>query len=88
MPERSQKVCVVTGVGAGTGAALCRRFAADGYQVAMLARSADQLARFAGEIEGTRAYPTDVADPAAVRETFAGIRRDLGPVSVLLHNAG
>ena len=35
----SERVCVVTGVGPGTGAALVRRFAADCYRVAMLART-------------------------------------------------
>jgi NADP-dependent 3-hydroxy acid dehydrogenase YdfG len=38
-----RKVCLVTGVGPGTGAALVRRFAQDGYAVAMLARSAERL---------------------------------------------
>src|SRR5436853_364208 len=40
----SEKICVVAGVGPGTGAALSRRFAAGGYRVAMLARDAGRLA--------------------------------------------
>ena len=88
MSQPSGKVCVVTGVGAGTGAALCRRFAAGGYRVAMMARSAEPLEKLAAEIDGARAYPTDVGDAAAVRSTFARIRADLGPVDVLLNNAG
>ena len=84
----SEPVCVITGVGPGNGTSLTRRFAADGYRVAMLARSADRLAALESEIEGSRGYPVDVGVPEAVRETFARIRSDLGPVDVLLHNAG
>ncbi|MBM4270132.1 MAG: SDR family NAD(P)-dependent oxidoreductase [Deltaproteobacteria bacterium] len=87
MSTTREGVCVVTGVGPGTGAALCRRFA-ETHRVAMLARSADALRELAGAIEGTRAYPTDVTDAEAVRSTFARIRSELGPVRVLLHNAG
>jgi NAD(P)-dependent dehydrogenase (short-subunit alcohol dehydrogenase family) len=54
----------------------------------MLARSADALAALEDAIPGARAFPTDVADVAAVRATFARVRRELGPVRVLLHNAG
>ena len=88
MVEAKAEVCVVTGVGAGTGAALCRRFGAAQYRVAMLARSADRLREFEREVEGSRGYPTDVTDAVAVRETFAKIRSEMGPVKVLLHNAG
>jgi len=84
----SKPVCVITGVGPGTGAALARRFSREGYSVAMLARTAERLAALEREIPDSRGYATDVADPAAVRATFARIRAELGPVDVLLHNAG
>ena len=38
------KVCLITGVGPGTGSALVRRFAEGGYSVAMLARNEERLA--------------------------------------------
>jgi len=82
------KVCVVTGVGPGTGAALARRFAAGGHRVAMVARSADRLSELASAIPGARGYPADVGDAAAVRDAFARIRAELGPVDTLLYNAG
>ena len=63
----SEKVCVVAGVGPGTGAALCRRFAAGGYRVAMLARDAQRLAALEREIEGSRGYAVDVTDAAGVK---------------------
>jgi NAD(P)-dependent dehydrogenase (short-subunit alcohol dehydrogenase family) len=81
------RVCVVTGVGPGTGAALARRFAADGYRVAMLARDATRLDKLAAELDGSAPYPVDVADLDALRAVLARVRADLGAPSVLLHNA-
>ena len=83
----SAKVCVVAGVGPGTGAALSRRFAAGGYRVAMLARDAQRLAALEREIEGSRGYAVDVTDAARVKAVAERIRSDLGTPNVLLHNA-
>jgi NAD(P)-dependent dehydrogenase (short-subunit alcohol dehydrogenase family) len=81
------RICVVTGVGPGTGAALARRFAADGYRVALFARNAERLEKLAAELPGARAYPVDVADLDALRAALARVRAELGAPSVLLHNA-
>ncbi|MEE2777157.1 MAG: SDR family NAD(P)-dependent oxidoreductase, partial [Acidobacteriota bacterium] len=81
------KVCVVAGVGPGTGASLTRRFAREGYQVAMLARSAGRIEAIAAEVLGTHAFAVDLTDREAVQATFAVIRERLGPVDVLLQNA-
>ena len=80
-------VCLVTGVGPGTGAALARRFARGGYHVAMLARNGDRLAALERELPGARGFVCDVGDQAAVAETVAAVRRDLGEPRVLVHNA-
>ncbi|HWP65897.1 MAG TPA: SDR family NAD(P)-dependent oxidoreductase [Candidatus Limnocylindria bacterium] len=84
----AKPVCLVTGVGPGTGLAVARRFAAGGYAVAMVARSAETLARFAEAVPGTYAVPADVTDPGAVTAAVARVRSDLGAPSVLVHNAG
>jgi NADP-dependent 3-hydroxy acid dehydrogenase YdfG len=81
------KSCLVTGVGWGTGAAIVRKFAGEGYAVAMLARRADRLATLETEIENARAYPCDVADTAALSETVAKVTEDIGAPSVVVHNA-
>ena len=80
-------LAVVTGVGPGTGVAVVRRLAAGGHRVAMLARDAERLARFAGEIDGAHAFPCDVCDPAQLDATLAKIRAEFGTPSVLVHNA-
>lgn len=82
----SSEVCLITGVGPGTGAALARRFAR-GYRVAMLARKQDRLDALAAEIDGATAYPCDVSDPGALDETLARVEHELGAPSVVLHNA-
>jgi NAD(P)-dependent dehydrogenase (short-subunit alcohol dehydrogenase family) len=83
----TDRVCVVAGVGPGTGTALSRRFAAGGYRVAMLARDAARLAGLEREIDGSRGYGVDVTDAARVPEVVERIRSDLGTPSVLVHNA-
>jgi NAD(P)-dependent dehydrogenase (short-subunit alcohol dehydrogenase family) len=80
-------ICVVSGVGPGTGAALSRRFAAGGYHVAMLARDGERLNRLAQEIQGSVGFACDVADEAAVNATVANITATLGAPRVLIHNA-
>ena len=81
-----QDVCLITGVGPGTGAALARRFA-EGYRVAMIARNQDRLAALEAEIEGAKAFPCDVRDSDALRATFEKIVAEMGAPNVVLHNA-
>jgi NADP-dependent 3-hydroxy acid dehydrogenase YdfG len=83
----TQPICVISGVGPGTGTALARRFTAGGYRVAMLARTASRLAALEQELPGAKAYACDVADPAQVEAAIAAIERDLGAPEVLIHNA-
>lgn len=84
----STPVCVIPGAGPGNGAAFARRFAAAGYPVALLARDPDRLGEVGGPIEGAHPFPCDVRDPESVERTFETVRRELGPIGVLLYNAG
>ena len=81
-------VCAVVGAGPGNGAAFARRFTAEGYAVALLARSTGLTSRLAQELPLARAYVCDVGDLAMVERTFASIESDLGSVDVLIYNAG
>jgi NAD(P)-dependent dehydrogenase (short-subunit alcohol dehydrogenase family) len=84
----SERVCVIAGVGPGNGAAIARRFAAAGYRTALCSRSQEHLEAIAQAIPGARTYVYDVRDAQAVEPVFARIRRELGPVAVLVYNAG
>jgi len=83
----ARPVCLITGVGPGTGAALARRFAAGGYTVAMLARSGERLRGLAAEVADTHAFACDVADAEAFRSVLAEVAERLGPPAVVIHNA-
>src|SRR5256885_6504762 len=80
------RVCVVTGVGPGTGAALARRFAAD-YRVALVARNAERLEKLAAELPGASAYPVDVAHLDALGGAPARAPSELGAPAVPLDHA-
>src|ERR1700753_3973411 len=90
MSQQNSKspVCAVVGVGPGNGAALARRFAKEGYAVALLARRSDTSAELARELPGARAFECDVGDQASVSKAFAAIREQLGDVAVVVYNAG
>lgn len=85
---KQRKVAVVAGVGPGNGAALTKRFVEAGYAVAMLARTRDTLESLEKEIDGASGFECDVASQESVARAFAGIKSGLGPVDVLIHNAG
>jgi NAD(P)-dependent dehydrogenase (short-subunit alcohol dehydrogenase family) len=80
---------LVTGAGRGIGAAVARRLSAAGHQVALTARSADELTALAAVLPGpSLVLPADVTDPDAVEHVFGEVERAWGPVEVLVLNAG
>ena len=79
-------VCLITGVGPGTGRALAERFAR-GYRVAMLARNGERLAEIESAVPETKAYPCDVTDTDQLLETVASVSEQLGAPKVVIHNA-
>ncbi|WP_050425272.1 SDR family NAD(P)-dependent oxidoreductase [Bradyrhizobium tropiciagri] len=85
----SKPVCIVTGVGPeyGTGAEIAKRFSEGGYQVAMLARNADNLDALARKYRDARAYPCDVGDLDALIKTVTRIKAEMGAPKIVVHNA-
>jgi len=90
--ERAGRVALVTGAGSGIGRATAIRLAVDGHELACLDRHADTAASTAAEIRqsGGRAIGVgaDVTDPAAVAAGVRQVVAELGPVAVLVNNAG
>ena len=83
----TQRVCLITGAGDGTGAAIARRFTNGGYRVALLARTEARLRRLEGELAGSRGYVCDVGDLDHLKATIARAVADLGAPRVAVHNA-
>lgn len=78
---------LVTGASRGIGAALAREYARRGATVSMAARSADLLEQLAEEIGG-HAVVCDLLDPLQVDGLIERVTADVGPVDVLVNNAG
>ena len=82
----AKPVCLVTGVGPGTGAAIARRFAGD-YAVAMLARNVERLEALAAEMPDAHAFACDVTDGDALSRVVARVGDELGAPDIVVHNA-
>jgi NAD(P)-dependent dehydrogenase (short-subunit alcohol dehydrogenase family) len=81
-------VAIVAGVGPGLGAALVRKLVTEGCGVGMFARSPEFIGKLATEIgSNALAIPTDVSNPKQVAAGFQKVRRQLGPVEMLIANA-
>jgi NAD(P)-dependent dehydrogenase (short-subunit alcohol dehydrogenase family) len=88
MGTNDKPVCAVVGVGPGNGAAFARRFAKEGFAVALLARSDKLTKDLAAELPGARGYTCDVTDAASVAGAFAAVRAEMGEVDTVVYNAG
>lgn len=84
-------LCTIIGAGSGLGAALARRFADEGYQIALVARSLDTMAptvavlRDAGK--NTQAFAADASSPVSLQNAFEAIQKWAGDTDVLIYNA-
>ncbi|MCB9574843.1 MAG: SDR family NAD(P)-dependent oxidoreductase [Kofleriaceae bacterium] len=86
------KTAVITGASRGIGAAIARAFAGAGARVGLVARTEARLRAVADELRAAGATAAwavaDVADPAAVAAAAAALRAELGPVDLVVNNAG
>lgn len=77
----AERVVLVTGGNRGIGRAIAERFVREGYRVAVTARSGEGP-------EGTLTVRADVTDGAAVDAAFTEVEQKLGPVEIVVANAG
>ena len=92
MGRFDDRVVIVTGGGGGIGGAVCRGFAAEGGAVAVLDRAADPARAVADAIVGhggrALAVECDITERTSVDAAVARVIDELGPVDVLVNNAG
>ena len=89
VPDLSGQVAVVTGGGRGIGRACAVALAAAGASVAIVARTEEELeATSKATGGGAVVFPADVTDLAAMRQVAETVRTQLGPVDLLVNNAG
>jgi len=88
----AEKVAIVTGASSGLGRHFAVALARAGAKVALGARRVDRLQEVVAEIEGfdgrALAVALDVTDSDSVREAVAAAETELGPISILVNNAG
>ena len=88
-----RRLCLVTGASAGIGEALARVYAANGFDLALVARRADRLEDLAADLRaahGTEALviPADLSEPDAADALLAAVAAKGRSVDVLINNAG
>ena len=92
MSQLANQIAVVTGAGRGIGRAIALKFAAEGADVVVVSRTAENSEKVAAEIRalGRKAWAlaVDVADSAAVSAAADKILADCGKVDILVNNAG
>jgi NADP-dependent 3-hydroxy acid dehydrogenase YdfG len=82
------KTVIVTGASSGIGASTARQLHAAGAHPVLAARRADRLAELSQELDGALAVPTDVTDPAQVRDLVAVALDRYQRIDGLVNNAG
>src|SRR6218665_3118724 len=92
MQRFADKVAVVTGGGGGIGGAPCRRLAAEGARVAVFDRNLQAAEQVAEQIRAAggsaQAMRCDITERASVDQAVAATAEALGPIAVLVNNAG
>ena len=91
-PQSSPRIAIITGAGSGIGKCVAAALAREGYSLVLAGRRRETLDATAIEVKQANSpnlvAPTDVTDPASVRELFAKTKDAFGRLDLLFNNAG
>jgi 3-hydroxybutyrate dehydrogenase len=92
VPLLSNRVALITGAGRGIGRAIALAYAAEGAGLALTARTTSELDQVVSEIRArggqATAFPADLADRSVPRKLVEDVHKSLGPIEILVNNAG
>ncbi len=89
----SRQVCAIIGAGEGLGRALSARFAAEGFDIALVSRSeagsmaAMKAAKAADDAADVRFFAADATKPETIETAISAVTSDMGDIEVLIYNA-
>ncbi|PTU32817.1 SDR family oxidoreductase [Stenotrophobium rhamnosiphilum] len=90
--ETNNKAVLIIGAGEGNGSAIAKRFAREGYVACVVRRNAEPLQELVSAIESeggrARAFAIDARKEEAIVDLIDQIEREIGPLEVLVFNAG
>ena len=81
------KICLIAGVGPGTGTACAKKFSDNGYKIIMLARNIDYIKNLEDKIPNSFAYKCDVSNMKEISSSCSKIINEVGNPDILIHNA-
>ena len=85
--SNKEKICLIAGVGPGTGTACVKKFSDNGYKVVMMARNIDFLNNLQTKTPNSFAYECDVSNMNDIKETCSKVITEVGNPNIFIHNA-
>ena len=85
--SNKEKICLIAGVGPGTGTACVKKFSDNGYKVVMMARNIDFLNNLQTKTLNSFAYECDVSNMNDIKETCSKVIAEVGNPNIFIHNA-
>jgi len=83
-------IALIVGAGPGLGTALAKKFASEGYDLALAARNLDRVETLAAELSKggatAKAFKVDVTNEDSMKSLFADVEKNVGAISVAVHN--
>jgi len=82
-----EKICLIAGVGPGTGTACVKKFSNNGYKVVMIARNIDFINNLQTKTPNSFTYECDVSNMNDIKDTCSKVIAEVGNPNIFIHNA-